>query len=417
MSANKSDLEYQWRLTSTLLNTETQQRLLKPTGRNNEYKKSDYIAALSKTNAYKQHGHTLSTDLSAADIWNALTPSERFRLSFHTPCLARPIDDLNQSEQHDIYTNPDWVFTEKHRGIRAVLIVNNNVTNIYSRNYSEDGSLIDYAKHISQHPIYDGTYAVDVMITLSEPFDITDDLRNHSVTAESRPEQILGLMCVDTPVAIGLQNTAKQQYGIDLVTFRLIHPLYLNGVNYLKHPLGDGMDVYDEAVRIGQQIGLNIQPVRRCDAKTEAEKRVFLKSILDNNGDGVVAQNRNGVYDTTDRRNKSSYVKIKRVTDDRMGDTIDAFLTGAENGRIILSIYEERDGQRFRRTIAKIKTPKRVESELYEGAVIELTGSGINASGMIVRPKFVKMRHDKLYNNCVYTTEFLRAQRNVGFHY
>lgn len=417
MGASKSDIEYQWKLTSSLLNPDTANRLLKPTGRNGEYKKSDYVKALSKLNAYRHRGHTLTTDLSAADIWNALTPSERFRLSFYTPCLARPIDDLNADEQRDIYDDPDWVFTEKHRGVRATIIVNDGITNMYSRNYSDDGSLIDYANRIDQRASYDGTYAVDVMLTVTEPLDITDDLQQHNINANTRPEQILGLMCVDTPVAIGIQNTAKQQYGLDLITFHLIHPLYVNGVNYLKRPLGDGMDVYDDTIRIGQQIGLNIQPVRRSNATTEAEKRVFLKSILDNNGDGVVAQNRNGRYETDERRSKSSYVKIKRVTDDRMGDTIDAFLTGTENGKIILSIYEERDGQRFRRTIARIKTPKRVESELYGGAVIELSGHGINPSGMIVRPKFVKMRTDKTHNECVYTTEFLRAQRNVGFHY
>ena len=419
MGVKKSDIEYQWELTASLLNDETANRFLKPTGRNGEYKKSDYISALSKLNAYKRHGHTLSTDLSAADIWNALTPSERFRLSFYTPCLARPIDDLSPDEQRDIYTNPDWVFTEKHRGVRATIIVNDGITNIYSRNYSDDGSLIDYANRIDQRATYDGTYAVDVMLTLTEPLDISDDLSRFNITTESRPEQLLGLLNIDNEAAIGLQRNARQQYGVDLVTFKLIHPLYVNGINYLKRPLGDGMDsfVYGDAVNIGRNIGLNIQPIRRSASINEYEKRVFLKSLLDNGSDGVVAQNRHGTYNTSETRSKSSYVKIKRVTDDRMGDTIDAFLTGVENGKIILSIYEERDGQRFRKPIAKIKTPKRVESQLYAGAVVELSGHGINASGMIVRPKFVKMRHDKLYNNCVYTTEFLQAQRNVGFHY
>lgn len=417
MGASKSDIEYQWKLTSSLLNPDTANRLLKPTGRNGEYKKSDYVKALSKLNAYKHHGHELNTSLSAADIWNALTNSERFRLSFYTPCLARPIDDLKPSEQHDIYTNPDWVFTEKHRGIRAVIIVNDGTTNIYSRNYSDDGSLIDYSHRINQHPQYGGTYAVDVIMTVTEPLDITDDLQQHNINANTRPEQILGLMCVEPDTATEMQNTAKQQYGLDLVTFHLIHPLYVNGVNYLKRPLGDGMDVYDTATAIGQQIGLNIKPVRRSDAQTEAEKRVFLKSILDNNGDGVVAQNRNGLYETDERRSKSSYVKIKRVTDDRMGDTIDAFLTGTENGKLLLSIYEERNGERFKRSIARIKPPKQTESQLTTGTVIELSGRGINPSGMIVQPRYVKIRYDKQYHECVYTTEFLRAQRNVGFHY
>lgn len=419
MGTNKSNIEYQWELTSSLINDETKQRFLKPTGRNGAYKKSDYIQALSKLNAYRHHGYELNKNLSAVDIWNALTPSERYRLSFYTPCLARPIDDLNKSEQRDIYTNPDWVFTEKHRGIRAVLIVNNGTTNIYSRNYSDNGSLIDYSPRITQHGVYDGTYAVDVMITLTEPFDITDDLQQHGINAASRPEQTLGLLNTDTPVSIGIQNTALRQYGKQLLTFRLIHPMYVNGVDYMKRPLGDGMDsfVYGDTIRIGQQIGLNIQPVRRSNATTEAEKRVFLKSILDNGGDGVVAQNRNGLYNTTDNRSKTSYVKIKRVTDDRMADTIDTFVTGTENGKLILSIYEERNGERFRRSIARIKPPKQIESQLYGGMVIELSGRGINASGMIVSPKYVKTRPDKQHDECVYTTEFLRAQRNVGFHY
>ena len=420
MGAKRNDIEYQWKLASSLLNEETAGCFLKPSGKNGTYKKSDYVSALTKLNAYKRHGHSLNDTLSAKDIWNALTPSERFRLSFYTPCLARPIDDLNPDEQRDVYTNPDWVFTEKHRGIRVVLIVYAGELNIYSRNYTDDCNLIDYAHRISQRANYDGIYAIDAIMTLTEPFDITDDLNSHGLITNTRPEQMLGLMNMTIPVSLGIQNTAKEKYGADLVTFNLIHPLYLNGVNYMKRPLGDGMDynVYGDAVRLGQSIGLNVVPVRRSGATTEAEKRVFLKSILDNNGDGVVAQNRKGMYDTTDRRSKSSYIKIKRVTDDRMSDTIDAFLTGMENGTLVLSIYEERNGERFRRPIAKVKPPKGVEvSQLYTGIVLELTGRGISPSGTIVSPKYVKTRPDKSYAECVYTTEFLRSQRNVGFYY
>lgn len=416
MSA-KSDIEYQWELASSLLSKDTASRFLKPSGHRGEYKKSDYVSALSKLNTYRHHGHTLDSTLTPQDIWNALTPSERFRLSFYTPCLARPIDDLNANERHDIFNNPDWVFTEKHRGIRAVLTVYAGKMNIYSRNYSDDCNLIDYANRIAQHAQYDGIYAVDVIMTLAEPFDITDDLNAHNITADTRPEQMLGLLNLDTPIALSIQETAKQKYGADIVAFKLIHPLYLNGVNYLKRELGDGMKAYDTAVQLGRRIGLNIQPVRRSNATTEAEKQVFLKSILDNGGDGVVAQNRNGMYDTTDRRSKTSYIKIKRVTNDRMSDTIDTFITGSGNGKIKLSVYVEQYGQRLRREIAAIKPPKKIQDELYGGMVIELSGRGINGYGTIVNPKFVKVRTDKTTDDCVYTTEFLRAQRNHGFYY
>lgn len=419
MGTSKNNIEYQWKLASSLLNPDTASRFLRPTGRHGECKKADYVSALSKINAYRRN-HDLNADLTPRDIWNGLTAPERFRLSFYTPCLARPIDDLNRNEQHDVYNNPDWVFTEKHRGIRVILIVYSHGMNIYSRNYSDDCNLIDYANRISQHPTYDGTYAIDAMMTLTEPLDITDDLNAHNITANSRPEQILGLMSMDRDTAVTIQETAKQRYGTELVTFHLIHPLYVSGVNYLNRKLGDGMnpDVYGDAVRIGQQIGLNIVPVRRSNATTEAEKRVFLKSILDDGGDGVVAQNRNGSYDTTDRRSKTSYIKIKRTTDDRMSDTIDAFLTGYDSNTLTLSIYEERNGERFRRPIARIRPPKGVDmSQLYTGIVLELSGRGISPSGTVVSPKYVKTRYDKTHDECVYTTEFLRAQRNVGFHY
>lgn len=420
MSSNKSDVKYLWELTASLLSTDTASRFLRPTGRDGELKKCDYVSALTKLNAYRAHGLELTPDLTPQDIWNALTPSERFRLSFYTPCLARPIDDLTPDEQVSIYTDPDWVFTEKHRGIRAVLVINGGETHIYSRNYTDDCKLIDYAPRIAQKALYDGTYATDVIMTITEPLDITDDLNAHGIEAHTRPEQALGLVRLERDACLSVQDTAKQRYGTDLVTFHLIHPLYVSGVNYLKRPLGDGMnpDVYGDAVRIGRTIGLNVAPVRRSNATTEAEKRVFLESVLDSGGDGVVAQNRNGAYDTTDRRPKTSYIKIKRVSTERMSDTIDAFVSGTQDGKLRLSIYEEKDGMTFPRLIAKIKPPKQIDrSQIYVGMVMELSGTGINASGTLVKPKFVKLRDDKERSECVYTSEFLKAQRNVGFHY
>lgn len=420
MGQTKSDVEYLWKLYSSQLNETTRQQLLKPTGKRGEHKRCDYISALSKLNAYKRHGHTIDNTTTALDIWNGLTNSERYRLAFYTPCLARPIDDLNAREQSDVFNNPDWVFTEKHRGLRATLIVNNRTTNLFSRHYSDDCALIDYWNKINQHADYDGTYAVDVIMTTTNEIDITEDLARHGITAESHHEQINGLIQLEPNVSLALQKQIKDTFGTDVVVFKLIHPLYVSGVNYMKRPLGDGMnpDVYGDTVRIGQQMGLNIQPVRRSNATTEAEKRVFLKSILDDNGDGVVAQNRNGLYNTTDNRSKTSYVKIKRMTDERMADTIDGFVTRIQyDGKTLslqMCVNEERDGGRFVRSIATIHAPKSLNpSTVYKGMVIEMTGNGLNNNGMLIKPKFVRVREDKQSYDCVYTTEFLRGQMNV----
>ena len=416
MSASKKDVEYQWGLCSSLLNSDTASALLKPTGRKGEYKKSDYVSAVAKIRAFCHKGNSLDVYLNAKDIWNALDAPERYRLSFYTPCLAKPIDELNEKEQKNIFTNPDWIFTEKHRGIRVTVIIYNSNLYIYSRNYSDDCSLIDYSNKVFQHADYKGVYAVDAMMVINDSIDISDDLRKLNIETHTRAEQILGLF--NTSYCINIQKKTKEQYGVDLISFKLITPLYFNGTDYLKRKLGDSMNVYDEALYAGKRAGLNIEPIRRCAGTSEAEKRVFLKSMLDNGSDGVVAQNKNGFYDTTDRRNKQSYIKIKRVSGTNMGDTIDAFVTGLRDNQLELSAYIETETGTFRCVVAKLRKPKRLDaSVLYSGLVVEVSGQYINSSRMLVKPKFVKVRHDKSYLDCTYTADFFKSQSKPGFYY
>lgn len=416
MSVSKTDIEYQWELCSSLLGSETASVLLRPTGRNGEYKKSDYISAIAKIRAFCHHKNSLDVNLHAKDIWNGLSAQERYRLSFYTPCLAKPIDELNEKEQKNIFSNPDWIFTEKHRGIRVTLIIYNDTLNIYSRSYANDCSLIDYSSRVSQRAHYKGVYVIDAMMVINDSIDISDDLRKLNIETRTRAEQILGLM--NTSYCINIQKKTKEQFGTDLIAFKLITPLYINGVDYLKRELKESMSVYDEALRIGKQAGLNVEAIRKCAGTSEAEKRVFLKSMLDNGSDGVVAQNKNGLYDTTDRRSKTSYIKIKRVKDSKMSDTIDAFVTGLKDNYLELSVYIEQDSQQFRCVVAKLRKPKRLDlSLLSPGSVIEVSGQYVNSSRMLVKPKFVKIRIDKSYTDCVYTSDFFKSQSKPGFYY
>jgi len=416
MSVSKTDVEYQWGLCSSLLSPSTASALLKPTGRKGEYKKSDYVSAIAKIRAFCHHKNSLDVHLNAKDIWNALDAPERYRLSFYTPCLAKPIDELNEKEQKNIFSSPDWIFTEKHRGIRVTVIIYNSNLYIYSRNYSDDCSLIDYSNKVFQKADYKGIYAADAMMVINDSIDISDDLRKLNIETQTRPEQILGLF--NTSYCVSIQKRTKEQTGADLISFKLITPLYFNGTDYLKRQLRESMSVYDEALRAGQRAGLNLEPIRRCTGTSEAEKRVFLKSLLDNNSEGVVAQNKNGFYDTTDRRNKQSYIKIKRVAGTNMSDTIDTFITGFKDNKLELSVYVETETGTHRCVIAWIRKPKRLDvSVLTTGLVVEVSGQYINSSRMLVKPKFVKVRHDKSYVDCAYTSEFLKSQSKPGFYY
>lgn len=409
MGTSKSDIEYQWKLYSSLLSEETAHQLLKPSGHKGEYKKSDYVSALSKVMTYKfNHGGELNKSVSAKDIWNSLTCSERYRLSFYSPCLAKPIEDLNAKLQDDIFKSPDWIFTEKHRGLRCVLIINEGIINLYSRNYSSECRLIDYWSKVYQTSFFEGTYAIDVEMVINDSFDIKDDLALYNIEAESKPEQILGLMSLDKDNALSIQKQVRDQYGTDLIEFKMIAPLYYNGVNYLKRTLGEGIDAYNDAADFGKSIGLNISRIRRLNPSSEENKRIFLKSLLDSGSDGVVAQNRNGMYNTTDSRSKDSYIKIKHIGNG-LGDTLDCFVSRVGE-KIELSIYIDNNGRQFQNKVAEIKPTRAIKGKIELDSVIEMTGKSINVWKKLTSPKVVKLRPDKTKYECVYTNEFIDSQ-------
>lgn len=408
MGLSKSQLEYSWQLYSSQLNDDLKHALLKPSGRNNELKKSDYIAALSKITTYKRHGYDLTRDLTARELWNALTRAERYRLSFYTPCLARPIDDLNDKQRNTIFNSPDWIFTEKHRGIRCTLIVDDGLFYLYSRNYDDDCGLINYSKKILQNVLFEGIYAIDVEMMINDNISIAKELFRYNVQADTRPEQILGLMQLEPNIALAIQKRVKQEYGIDLIQFKMIAPLYYNGTDYLKRTLGEGMGVYDDALRLGKSIGLNITSLRRLNASDEYSKEIFLKTLLENGSDGVVAQNKNGLYNTNDTRSKESYIKIKHIGG-QMGDTFDCFVSSVSD-KMTLSLFIDNNGRQNECVVAIMKIPRSKRDKIFNDTVIELSASGIDKRRRLIAPKIVKMRPDKNKYECVYTNEFIDAQ-------
>ena len=291
MNLKKQELEDLFAMQSLSLSDKIKREILKPTGRGGVFAARDYVAANALLAECSKVGYDLSKATSSDDLWNAIHPATRFRLRMYTPCLAAQFSTLKESEQKSLFNDPDWVFTEKINGCRCVLIVHNGKVFAYSRNYSDkDCGLLEYWSNVDQQVSWDkGVYAIDTEIKFEPGVDISEDLEHLGIATQSSLEAMVALLHTYPEEAVKIQRKFREKFQSELVTFRLITPLYFNGKNYLNRPLGEGKKVYDECVEFGRSIGINLKAIKSCNGPKE-EKEIFLNTILNNGGEGVVCQ-------------------------------------------------------------------------------------------------------------------------------
>lgn len=479
MALKKQDLIDMFTFNTMTIKPEYKQKviaeILPKTGRGNTSAARDYIQANCIIAEYKkaivkqelQKGNTISPDevmltsiTCKQDLLKVIHPATRFRLKMYTPCLAARYDELTQAQQDKLFEDPSNIFTEKLNGCRGILIVYNNEMFLYSRNYSDvDCSLINYSENIAQPitPNVTPIYAIDVEILFEPGIDISKDLQILGLTTDSQLEAMVALLHTYPHEAIKIQNKFKEIYKSDIISFKLIHPLYVNGKNYLNKTLGEGMDHYDEAVQLGNKIGLNIEPIKMCTG-TREQKEIFLNTLLDQGSEGVVVHGRKAFYCTSDNRSKTSFIKIKRSIKSTigLGDTFDGFVSGFiigkpgtanENiiGALEFSIYINDNGKIRKHHIASVPNITRSERQLatwnnadglypqsyvgsdgqthymslnpdFDGLVGELNGQAISAkSKRLEHPSLVIWRTERDPESCIYTQEFIDSQTTKSY--
>lgn len=445
-------------------------KILPATGRGGVSAARDYTQAICLLVMYNKENPQYNGDFShiksTDDLWNGLHPATRFRLRAYTPCLAARYDELNEKEQAKLFEDPNITATEKINGCRTwVIFTNDDQLHIFSRNYSDqDCSLLEYSSNVDQHLTrgdYQGVYAVDCEIVFEPGCDIRGDLEQLGLQTDSQLEAMVALLHTHPEDAIRIQQKFKDLYHRDIITFRLIAPLYVDGKNYLKRTLGDGQDIYDRAIEAGQKMGLNIKPIRRCNGN-RAEKEVFLNTILNDGGEGVVFHNRNGIYCTSENRSRTSFIKLKRTVSATengvgLGDTIDAYVTGftlgttgTANEGIIggfqFSIHVDDEGRQYEHMIAVVPNITREERLLatwnnseglypttwkdkdgiehpislnpeFDGLVAELSGQALSAkSQRLEHPRMIMWRPERMPDSCIYTKAWLTAQTTASVH-
>lgn len=445
MALRKSDLINMYEYLSIGATDAFKRQILKVTGRGGQSASRDYIRA----NALLAEVLKVHPDLSDLETekqaYALLHPAIRFRLMHYTPCLAYRYDELKPEQQKELFRNKDAVFTEKENGVRGWLISYKGKGFLFSRNYSDkDCDILDYWSNVYQTiKPHDDVYAIDVEVKFEPGDTIKEQLLEYGIETDSKLEAMSALLQMHDYSAKDVQDKFKKDTGRDLITFRLIAPLYFNGKNYIKRTLGEGMDVYDECLAYGQSLGLNVKPIKRCKG-TKEEKEIFLNSIIDNGGEGVVVHWRTGSYCTSENRSKSSYIKIKRSVSDQLkksglGDSIDGWISGYKLGskgtanENLVSAFEIsinmlcNDGVMREHMIASVPNiPLVVQKQAtvigpdgtptlnpdFLGIVCEVNGQCISKqSRRLTHPRLIRMRPgEKLPQDCIYSEEFLNSQ-------
>ena len=465
MALRKKDLEQLFEFQSRNLPDNVKHSILKATGRGGVSKAADYISANCLLSEVVKANPTLdlSTIQTEEQLWSKLHPATRFRLKAYTPCLASRIDELSEPEQKRLFTDKNVVFSRKENGVRCWVIIYKGTVHAYSRNYSDvDCSLLEYWDNVYQQidPAYDGIYAIDTEIKFEPGVSIAEDLEHLGISTDSPLEAMTALLHTHPEDAIAIQKRFKDKYHSDLITFRLIAPLYFNGKNYTKRILGEGIDVYDECLKFGQSLGLNLKAIPQCDGSKE-EKEVFLNTILEQGGEGVVCWFRSGIYNTSENRSKTSFVKIKRKvgSNEGLGDEIEGFVTGYKMGNngtaneglisaLEFTIYINKSGQLRKHVIAICPNidketkllctwnnadgcyPQEVTlsdgttkwvslNPEFDGLVGSLVGQAISRVSLrLEHPALQRWRVERNPESCIYTQEFIDANTtNVGITY
>lgn len=444
MALRKNDLVEMFEVNSEGLSQKFKKQILVPTGRGGVLKAADYIHANAVVSALKKFGVDFTKMENKDDLKKVLPSAYNFRLNMFTPCLSYRYDELKPKAQNELFDKKNWVATEKQNGVRGTLIHEGGKTYLFSRNYSDvDCSLLDYWANIYQFPNFPkGTvFAIDVEVKCEANYDLVSSLQDFGIATDSKLEAMSGLLQTYPETARKIQEEYKKKTGEDLITFRLIHPLYFNGRNFIKRKIGEGKQVVDDVIKFARQCGLNVKPIRFCDGNSE-EKMNFVNTLIESGSEGTVFHNLDGYYCTSENRDRNSFVKLKRVVGSSsvsgMGDSMDGWISGFKLGTPgtanegLVSAFEitcyvrDYDGIVREHVIAYVPNITRemqldctvkdrdgnpTLSEDYYGMVVEVQGQAISrVNRRITHARLLRFKPEGSKEESIYSMEWLESQ-------
>lgn len=292
-------------------------------------------------------------ELSVADCLKALqeyyinerkqagtySPFLDFIMKQDEPMLALQIKHKKEADQKAIWDdNSDWIFEEKIDGCRARLCWDKNWGwDMYSRNLSVTDFLpISYKEQIMLPTLdadslsyYDHleSFILDCEIVPKNSY-IDKDVEGVDIIADTQLNLITGIL----GALPELSHKMQSKNPIKFVAFDVI---MCNGLWTTDQILKDRKEVLDSIyndIRSMMNGQIELVPSR----PDGVPKEIYYQNIIADGKEGIVAKDLNTVYDSSGKR-RGEWVKIKRsvtqsLMQENLGDTVDAFVIGFEEG-------------------------------------------------------------------------------------
>ena len=268
---------------------------------------------------------------------NTLSPFMEDILKLDSPMLALQIKNIKPEIQNEVWKdNSNWVFQEKIDGCRCVLCYDINYGwDMYSRGFSTKDQLpISYKTKILMpriNPEIFKRYNITSFIIDTELVPLSKNINNMADGTELVADTQLNLVTGILGALDDLSHKMQETNPLKFIAFDII--MY-NGKWLTDLPLYQRDKFLNGVLKILKVSGMNnrIEKVQ----STMDNKHDFYNKILANNGEGVVAKDLNSKYDLLGKR-AGEWLKIKRTVSqsllmEKVGDTVDAFITGFKEG-------------------------------------------------------------------------------------
>ena len=266
-----------------------------------------------------------------------LSPFIKNILTLDSPMLALQIKHQKPEIQEQIWQdNNNWVFQEKIDGTRCLLCYDKKYGyDFYSRNKSVTDCLpISYKTKLLIPPLTQeilDRYNINSFIIDTELVPLNKRINTMQDGTELVADTQLSLV---TSILGSLDDLSHRMQETNPLKFIAFDILMLNGNWLTDLPLEKRDKSLNGMLQILKIAGLGnrIEKVQ----STLSNKHQFYDGILAMGGEGVVAKDLNSKYDLLGKR-AGEWVKIKRtisqsVLMEKIGDTIDAFITGFKEG-------------------------------------------------------------------------------------
>lgn len=395
------------------------------TGRGGKYAKRDYVAGLGD--------YFIRVNFAGKAPWGLAK-----RRSWNSPMLSFLFSNLDDGEQRDVLSGPDWVFEEKVDGVRMLLMWDGEGNfEAYSRNISvEDYLPVAYHHKI---PIQDFPAALkgkamilDCEVQCIDP-NVNTILKSKGVITETLLQATSAILALNTDDSRNIQESHPLRFFV----FDVMH---YDGKDVMHYAWKDRRKFIEKLVpHFTAKLSDGSPQITHLPVVHENRKE-FLDGLIAEGKEGVIAKNIHSSYIHEESRKRTHWIKVKRTMSQSLnaigyGDSIDGYVVGFERGKagsgfedligsldIAVNLVDSQ-GNETEHVIARCAN---IELELRKqitqfddngemqidpnwlGKVLEIDGQDVSARAKrFTHARIIRIRDDKSQFECVMMKEDL----------